>query len=479
MKQTTPSLARRVFETLGHLGLRSGDRLILGLSGGPDSVALLDLLARAIPKECGARYRLTIAHLCHLIRPESRAEKPFLKKLCRRYHCPLSWKAVRVPRLPETKKAGLEAGGRLARHHFFAEVLRKTKARGVLLAHHRNDRTETFLDRLLTGGSLETLDALEPFREITLPHDGKKLPLYRPLLDCDKSELLAHLQEQDLPFLTDTTNTSPHHRRNRIRHELLPFLKTFNPAIEERLLFLGTQGKTLQKTVAVFAEEIAAQLFSGGLFGPELSLEIWKKQPSFLQEMLLARFVQEPLGRTLTHRHLAALSALCQKDQGSLELPHGYQAQIFRERLLLLAPLQKKRAVRIPKSALKQGKSKSWVWEGMIFTADWSRPLSHQPQLFDRAEETFRADAETLRFPLTLRRVLPEDTFAPFGSTKKITVLEFLKKQSLPATLRERMPLLLDATGTALWLPTLRRSRHALWEKGLSFRLRLTPSLPF
>ncbi len=115
----------------------------------------------------------------------------------------------------------------------------------------------------------------------------------------------------------------------------------------------------------------------------------------------------------------------------------------------------------------------------MIFTADWSRPLSHQPQLFDRAEETFRADAETLRFPLTLRRVLPEDTFDPFGSTKKITVLEFLKKQSLPATLRERMPLLLDATGTALWLPTLRRSRHALWEKGLSFRLRLTPSLPF
>ena len=202
---------------------KSGDTLIIGLSGGADSTALLDLLATlpAFP------LRLVAAHLNHCLRgAESDADEQFCRDLAAHYTIPFESRCVDVKGLAARESLNLEDAGRRARITFFDEISITWQAAAVVLAHHADDQAETVLMRLLRGSGTSGLVGM-PWR------NGRGY--IRPMLDITRAEIEAYLAERRLDWREDTSNLDTTFLRNRIRHELLPLLEAYNPAVRNAL----------------------------------------------------------------------------------------------------------------------------------------------------------------------------------------------------------------------------------------------------
>jgi len=194
-----------------------GETLVVGLSGGADSVALLDALA-LLRRPRG--FFLVAAHLDHGLRPGSGDDAAFCARLCAQLDVPLRLARGDVRGRAAREGEGLEAAARRERYRFLRRVRREEQAAAVAVAHTRDDQAETLLLRLLRGAGATGLSAMRARR-------GR---LLRPLLAVSREEVIAHLRERSLDWREDPSNAAPVHLRNRVRHELLPYLESrFNP----------------------------------------------------------------------------------------------------------------------------------------------------------------------------------------------------------------------------------------------------------
>jgi tRNA(Ile)-lysidine synthase len=232
MKMT--SLTAAALRSLRALGLpRAGQSVVAALSGGPDSVALLDLLV-----ESGRRqgFRVIAAHLDHGLRPDSRDDAAFCRNLCARLGVPIHVGSADVRGRAGRDHAGIEDAAREERYAFLRGVADEEGASCIAVAHTRDDQAETFLLRLLRGSGSAGLGAMRPRAGLVI----------RPLLGATRIDVIEHLRSRGLEWREDATNGDLRLARNRVRHELLPYLERhFNPAIRE----------TLARTAALLADE--------------------------------------------------------------------------------------------------------------------------------------------------------------------------------------------------------------------------------
>lgn len=209
--------------------LKEGDRVVVGLSGGADSVFLLYCLEKARKT---LKLSLTVAHFNHCLRrEESEEDEKFVISLCEGWHLPL-----RIERWEGKKEGGpiSEEKAREARYAFFERVCREVGADKVALAHTQDDDVETILFRLLRGSGLSGLRGI-PFERPLGPYR-----LIRPLKEMSREAIRDFLRKEEIPWREDASNGDIRYTRNRIRHHLLPLLeKEFNPKIREILLHLG------------------------------------------------------------------------------------------------------------------------------------------------------------------------------------------------------------------------------------------------
>ncbi|MCX5834907.1 MAG: tRNA lysidine(34) synthetase TilS [Deltaproteobacteria bacterium] len=212
-----------------HGMLRPGDSVLVAVSGGPDSVALIRALQRISGKW---RVRIGGAYFNHGLRgAESRAEEAFVEDLFQRLAIPLEKRRM-DPRLRNKKKGGnLEEICREARYRFLECTWRKLGFDKVALGHNRSDQVETVLMHLLRGSGLEGMKGMLPVRD----------DIYiRPLLEVTREEIILFLKEEKLGYVLDSTNESEAFHRNRIRHHLLrEVLSTYNPRVEENIAHLA------------------------------------------------------------------------------------------------------------------------------------------------------------------------------------------------------------------------------------------------
>jgi tRNA(Ile)-lysidine synthase len=216
-----------IYEFIVEHGLLSpGDRVLVGLSGGADSVALVHLLLTLSPI-----FPITVlaAHLDHGIRSESLQDADFVRHLCDELGIPLIVDRVDVPALARQCHMGMEEAARRARRDFLKKAAAWQDCSVIALGHHRGDQVETFVHRLLRGSGLSGLAAMRT----------KSGPFIRPLLAFTRKQILDYLAEQRLSHVEDLSNNDLSYTRNRIRHELLPRLRAFNPKIEEHLARLS------------------------------------------------------------------------------------------------------------------------------------------------------------------------------------------------------------------------------------------------
>jgi tRNA(Ile)-lysidine synthase len=210
---------------------KHGDSFVLGISGGPDSVCLLDIFTYLRKKY---DFRITLAHVNYGLRErDSDLDELFVKNLACQYDLPLF---ILHPKV--TAKNNLEERLRDIRYQFFEKIRKETGSDTIVTAHHEDDQAETFLLHLFRGSGLRGLSAMRP----------KNRTLIRPLLDTSRADILDYLQIRKLSFRIDTSNSSDVFLRNKIRNKLLPLLeKEYAPKLRERLA----------KTASLVAEDVS------------------------------------------------------------------------------------------------------------------------------------------------------------------------------------------------------------------------------
>lgn len=195
---------------------REHEAILVAVSGGADSVALLDILCRVVPPDC----QVVAVHLDHGLRGrESAADRAFVKRLCTRYGIPLESARANVKALALRKKISLEMAGREARWKLFLRASKRYHCRLLALGHHADDQSENFLLRLCRGGGLESLAGMRVSGEL------HGLQVLRPLLGITRADVLAYVQERKLDFREDPSNRDTSIPRNAVRHLVLPLLE--------------------------------------------------------------------------------------------------------------------------------------------------------------------------------------------------------------------------------------------------------------
>ena len=218
-KSKSEDLQQRVSDALAPL-VPAGSSILLGLSGGVDSVVLLHLLAALVPRHS---WQLTALHVHHGISGHADEWASFCEELCARCDIPLRIERVDISPL---RKMGVEAAARELRH----AALARRRVDFVALAHHRDDQAETLLLQLLRGAGVRGASAMAPVR----PRCGKPA-LLRPLFDVTRAELLDYAARQALQWVDDESNADDGHPRNFLRHRMLPVLEKRFPAYRETL----------------------------------------------------------------------------------------------------------------------------------------------------------------------------------------------------------------------------------------------------
>jgi len=231
-----PALVAAVDRALVAQGVTPGaGRLLVGLSGGPDSVALLDALVLLRRRR---RHEVHAAHLDHGLRSGSRDDVAFCRVLCRDLDVPLHVAEADVRARAQREPGGLEQAARRERYAFLERTRLDTGAAFTAVAHTRDDQAETLLLHLLRGAGTQGLGAMR----------GRVGALVRPLLAVSREQVLAHLRERGLSWREDPSNDDLSLLRNRVRHELLPYLEArFNPRLRA----------TLARTAGLLSDEAA------------------------------------------------------------------------------------------------------------------------------------------------------------------------------------------------------------------------------
>ena len=219
-------MKKKVLETIKKYNLiENGDKLVLAVSGGPDSITMLDIL-NEIRNEKIINFEICVAHINHMIREEAKSDELYVKKYCEEKNIDFYSKSIDVLKLANNNKTGTEEMGRIVRYKFFDEVLEKTSSNKVSLAHNKNDKAETIIMNIIRGSGISGLKGIEPKR-------GKYI---RPLIECERCEIENYCKEKNLNPRIDKTNFDNTYTRNKIRNIVIPYIKEeFNPNIVNTL----------------------------------------------------------------------------------------------------------------------------------------------------------------------------------------------------------------------------------------------------
>ena len=212
---------KHVLETIKKYNLiEQNDKIVCAVSGGPDSICMLDILRR-IKEENKINFDIIVCHINHMIRVEATADEQYVENYCKKYQIPFFVKRVDVKKIAEANKQGTEEAGRKVRYDFFEEIFQKENATKIAIAHNKNDKIETIIMNVFRGSGISGLRGIEPIR------DNKFI---RPLIETERTDIEKYCEENSLNPRIDKTNFINDVTRNKIRNIVIPYIKDeFNP----------------------------------------------------------------------------------------------------------------------------------------------------------------------------------------------------------------------------------------------------------
>jgi tRNA(Ile)-lysidine synthase len=466
-----------------------GAVVVVGVSGGADSLCLLHVLCHLPPTHAP---RIHVAHLHHGVRgAEADADAAFVADLAAAWNLPCTIGRVDVPAAAGRGGLSVEEAGRRARYTFLGEVALANGSDTVAVAHNADDQVETILMHFLRGSGLSGLRGMLPLSPLPRPPwgravvdspldmlagapDGGGLRLARPLLDVPRLDIEAYCQEHGLTPRVDRTNLDVTLFRNRLRHELLPLLETYNPGVRAALRrsaqVISDEQQALRQMLAALWPQVVTHGDSGGV---TFVLATWRQLQVAWQRSLLREAIHRlrPGLRDVGFEHVERarrllVSPACATGQ-RVTLPRGLALTVGYTTFTVAAadarpddragPQLVVPSLPVIAPGVTCLPSSGWRLEAEIRRPD------ELPSGWQTENQPWRAflDADVVGPAPVLRPRQPGDWLHPLGLGGRRTSLNaFMINHKLPAALRSRWPLLIGTQGLA-WLCGLRIDHHA------------------
>lgn len=423
-----------------------GARVAVALSGGADSVALLfllhDLAAAGELQLAGA------AHLHHGLRSGADEDAAFCAALAGRLGVPFEAACVDAAARAWRTRCSVEAAARAARYEFFEAAATRLGADHVAVGHTRDDQAETVLLRLLRGSGSAGLRGILPVR-------GR---IVRPLLGCTRAELRAYLVARGEPWREDETNADPRLPRNRVRLELLPYLRRhFSRGVDAVLARTAEVARVEDALLRALEEQAFARAVTVGTAGVRIEAHVLGALPEALQWRVARRALATAAGgRAYGMGAARAVVQACAGEvQGGADLP-GLRMERFRGAVVLSIRRAPGRPVPFAHPLAVPGEV--WIPEAgcRLVAQRWpAGPAGGRP---DR--DRVLVDAEALALPLTVRSRRPGDWLRPVGLGGRKKLQDLFVDRKVARAERDRVPIVADRLGRIVWV-----AGHALDER--------------
>ena len=428
------NIEERVFSYIEKYNMiEAGSQVIVGISGGGDSVCLLFLLSKYQKRR---PFHLLGIHVNHGIRgQEALRDQEYAKKLCERLGVPFTVYTYSVPAIAQQEKRSLEEAGRMVRRRAFEEKAASLGKKAVIaLAHHENDNAETVLHNLIRGTKAAGMGGIRPIQEI-----GEGVAYIRPLLKVTREEIETYLRQQQIPWMTDSTNQELEYTRNRIRHRIIPEMEKINPKAVSHIAQAADTFQAIEEYLTGQADmlyrEYVEQRENGYWIRKELFLEKELMQ-SYVIRMVLERAADKK--QDLTAFHVESILSLGKGRTGaSVSLPGGVLAsQVYGDLY-----------VRLPDSGeapLKELELEIFPWENQ--------------QILEKTYTKW-FDYDKIKSSLEIRHRKPGDflTIADTGGRKKLK--DYFIDCKIPREEREKLTLLAEGSHI-LWVVGYRISQY-------------------
>ncbi len=383
-----------------------GDKIVVGVSGGPDSICLLHILYELKDE---FKYQLITAHFDHGMRPgEDERETRFVKGFSEKLGIPFEYKKTDE----DIKSSGsIEEKARILRYNFLEEVREKYGAERIAVGHNMNDQAETVLMRLIRGSGTSGLRGIPPVR-------GR---IIRPIIKLTREEVLYYLKKRGLSYMIDSSNMSLEFLRNRIRHELIPYLLKYQPNIIEilantaEILFL--ENDFLEKNANDWIKRNVKEIGEISV----LKLEDLKAVHPALKNRILRNILEEKIGslKRISHKHISSILkiAFSEKANAEVHIPYGIKVEKSYDRLFI--------------------KRKEDVQDFCYIINDYGRYYIREIKSWIILEKS--DDALDVSFPIVVRNMRKGDRISVNGHKKVKDIFIDLK---IPKGLRKKLPMI-------------------------------------
>jgi tRNA(Ile)-lysidine synthase len=413
--------------------LESGDRVIVGVSGGPDSIALLHVL-----QQITKRYKLSlkVAHLNHGFRgKEAQKEAQFVEETAQKLGLSCEVKSFDVPAYKKKSSLSSQEAARVIRYQFLKEVKENCSAEKIALGHNANDQAETMMMWLLRGTGVKGLSGIPPVREGVI---------IRPLIETTREEIETYLKEEGIPFVIDSSNQKNDYLRNRLRNELFPLLEEhYNPRLIKNLVQTSYNISRENEYIEDIANELLDDITAPGTDG---SLVIDSKKLLALSPVIQLRCVRGVLEqvkgdlRRIGSIHIYAILKIASSDSPHkvLKLPGGIRVEKSYHHLTVKyhqtdQPSFNYRLTSIPGRMRIEEIEKEMHFKMLEGGDNCINKENHDIAYLDGGKALL---------PLTIRNVRPGDRFQPLGMKGEKKVKDFFIDEKVPMTERKRVPLL-------------------------------------
>ena len=238
-------LEQEILKTINKYNLiESGDKIVLGVSGGPDSICMLNILNK-IKKDL--KFDIVVAHINHGIRENAKYDEEFVKKICEKMEIKCFILHAKVKEIAEKEKRGIEEAGRIVRYNFFNEIMYKTNSNKIAIAHNANDNAETIIMNMIRGSGTNGLKGI----------DAKNGVYIRPLIKIQREDIEKYCKENNLKPRHDESNDENIYTRNKIRNIAIPYIKLeLNPNIIDTLNRLSDIAKEELDYIKIQTEKV-------------------------------------------------------------------------------------------------------------------------------------------------------------------------------------------------------------------------------
>lgn len=406
--------------------------IVIGVSSGPDSMCLLDILEKKTNK-------IVVCHINHNVREESKEEEIFLRNYCKEKN--LIFESMTIDKYEENN---FENEARKKRYAFYEEILKKYEAKHLFLAHHGDDLIETVLMKIVRGSNLEGYAGI---KEISNYKDYK---IIRPLLSYTKEDILNYNKSHNIPYFIDNSNTNTKYTRNRYRKNILPLLKEEDNNVHKKFL---KYSKTLEE-YDCYVKELIKKNIDTIFNNNTIHIEELNKLDNFLKKNTLYHIINTVYNNEsniVTEKHINDILKLIdnKKPNLTLDLPMGK----------LLTKEYNKIYIKKKNKMITNNEYKIKFDDNININNLKFKIVNEEDS---DGNNICRLNTKDIELPLYFRSKNNGDYIILKGSEHKKKIKEIFIEKKLPKSIRNNYPLLVDSKDNIIWIPNIKKSKFCI-----------------